>query len=278
MTEETSASMFCKIGRRIATQNSRVFDVEPLDYYHIANKEISFPTIIENYKSSGYLPNLTPEKFQHRCEELKQKLSQDDKLRGLLNGVHVPFALPRLRSNVDLSESTIQDKLIFLEKSFTSRYPQSHFKGIMQGGTTLNGNLRIASESRYSDLISCASKGSVVGWYFPQALQQFDIASQIEQMNSLPLVDGLCLSGPAEIFSALIGKPDLLINENGYSPILCMSALQHTDQRLALAIKSYGPHLEFWCLSQMLVPGIKQVSEQWSGGITFYCSIPQNED
>jgi hypothetical protein len=112
-----------------------------------------------------------------------------------------------------------------------------------------------------------------MGWYFPQALQQFDLDSQVDQMRDLPNVEGVCLSGPAEIFAALIGKPDLLINEHGYSPILCMSALQHADDRLALVVKSYGPHLEFWCLSQMLTPGVKQVSEQWSGGMTFFCQV-----
>jgi len=80
----------------------------------------------------------------------------------------------------------------------------------------------------------------------------------------------MCLSGPLEIFSAIIGKPDLLANEEGYSPILCMASVAHTDTRLALVLKAYGPHLEFWCLTQMLTPNLKQVSEQWAGGITVY--------
>jgi hypothetical protein len=80
----------------------------------------------------------------------------------------------------------------------------------------------------------------------------------------------ICLSGGIDICSAIIGNPGLLINSNFYTPILTMSAYQHVDPRLILVLKAYGPHLEFWCMSQMLIKNIKQVSEQWSGGITIY--------
>lgn len=89
-------------------------------------------------------------------------------------------------------------------------------------------------------------------------------------MTDLSEFKNLCLSGGIDILAALIGSPELLINENFYAPILCLSAYVHSDQRLALLMKSYGPHMEFWCMSQMLTPKLKQVSEQWAGGITIY--------
>jgi len=87
-------------------------------------------------------------------------------------------------------------------------------------------------------------------------------------MDSLPLADSLVLSGGFEAAAALAGSPDLLMNQEAYPPVLCLSAFQHADKRLMLCFKAYGQSLEFWCMSQMLTPTTYQVSEQWSGGLT----------
>ena len=94
--------------------------------------------------------------------------------------------------------------------------------------------------------------------------------SQRKQMEQLPKLDNVCLSGGIDISAALIGSPELLISEDFYAPILCMSAYVHKDPRLVLLVKSYGPHMEFWCMTQMLAKDVTQVSEQWAGGITFF--------
>ena len=49
-----------------------------------------------------------------------------------------------------------------------------------------------------------------------------------------------------------------------------MSGVRHVDERLEAVLKSYGPHLEFWVLSNVLTPGKEQISEQWYGGLTIY--------
>ena len=79
-----------------------------------------------------------------------------------------------------------------------------------------------------------------------------------------------CLSGGIDICAALIGVPELLISDENYAPILCMSSYVHDDSRLVLLLKSYGPHLEFWCMTQMLSKNVTQVSEQWSGGVSIF--------
>jgi len=212
--------------------------------------------------------------MQSACEKLKQDIEANSQLSNLFHGVHVPFVIPQLDPRKDLGECLISDFLDSLESSFRDRYSESYFKAVMQGGTSLQHNLRLAAHSRYEGLLDAAATGPVAGWYFPQALQQFDLASQHQQMLELPQINGLCLSGPVEMIHAVMAMPDLLINEEGYAPILCMSAVEHKDERLALVLKSYGPHLEFWCLSQMLVPGVTQVSEQWAGGITIFNPYP----
>lgn len=273
-TSSPPAQYFDEYGRRVIGEGLRVFDSHPLDYYFIKNNGYDFGAISESYRASGYFPTLDDSRFASCCEQLRCELQVNSVCSGLFNGVHVPFAIPKTPFEEDLAISLVEARLPFLEKAFKARYPEAHFKAIMQGGTNLRDNLRIASSSRYEGLVKAISHGDVYGWYFPQALQQFDISSQTAQMRDLPDDVSLCLSGPTEIFSAVIGKPDLLINEDGYSPILCMSAVEHTDERLVLVLKTYGPHLEFWCLSQMLAPGVKQVSEQWAGGLTLY-SLPQ---
>lgn len=265
---------FNENGRRKLTAPYRVFDSNNLDYYQIKYKESDFDSIIENYRAANYISSEGDiGKFKEITSKLKNKYSSKPAYAGLFNGVRVPFILPKLDAGKDLGRALIEDRLPLVENSFKKRYPAAHFKAVMQGGSTLHGNLKVSANSRYEEFLGAAADGPLVGWYFPQALQQFDIDSQTRQMAELPAEPGVCLSGPAEILSAVIGKPDLLINEEGYSPILCMSAVTHSDERLALVLKAYGPHMEFWCLSQMLVPGVRQVSEQWAGGMTIYETI-----
>ena len=76
-----------------------------------------------------------------------------------------------------------------------------------------------------------------------------------------------------DISAALISSPELLIDKDHYTPILCMSAYVHKDERLILLLKAYGPHMEFWCMTQMLSKRTKQVSEQWAGGLSLYTKI-----
>ena len=92
-------------------------------------------------------------------------------------------------------------------------------------------------------------------------------------MKTLPFYEGLVLSGGLDTAAAFVGTPGLLINENDYPPVLCLSSIKHEDERLMLCFKSYGHHLEFWGMSQMLTPEITQVSEQWSGGLTLFETI-----
>ena len=115
-------------------------------------------------------------------------------------------------------------------------------------------NLVIDRNSRYEEFVNKSTVNTVVGWYFPQALQEFDIASQRSQMKELPQPSefGVCLSGAKDIASALVGTPELLISSEFYTPILCLSSYVHADPRLVLLLKAYGPHMEFWCMSQML--------------------------
>ena len=193
----------------------------------------------------------------------------------MLNGPHIPFICDVESEISDLGENLEKKLLPNLHDSFVDKFPEHHFKSINQADSSLKGKIKLDPTSHYDNFLQSAQKTPVVGWYFPQALQEFDIASQRNQINQLPDITdaSFCLSGALDVCSALIGTPELLIDSESYAPILCLSSYVHEDPRLVLLLKSYGSHMEFWCMSQMLMNGVTQVSEQWSGGITIFESI-----
>ena len=135
------------------------------------------------------------------------------------------------------------------------------------------GRLLPIPEVGYSSFLDSLRQSDVIGYYFPLAFAEFSVSSQRLAYKSISSPLSFCLSGPLEIISSVITNPSLLINSEHYSPILCMSGARHVDNRLEAVLKSYGPHLEFWVLSNLLTPGIEQVSEQWYGGLTIYKSL-----
>ncbi len=139
----------------------------------------------------------------------------------------------------------------------------------------LRNSLSISENSGYDVFLNNCAESTVVGYFFPTAFQEFDIESQRKRISELPEINDLSisLSGPFEIVYSLISYPQLLYSKENYSPILCASALKHTDPRMVMLFKSYGQHLEFWLMTQMLTPTMTQVSEQWSGGITIFKTL-----
>ena len=187
--------------------------------------------------------------------------------------MHIPFIISD--NNIDLEDLGENVQSYFLPKvknAFNLLYPNSNFKAILQSDSKLQNQIKIEKASKYNEFIKAVRNNTVVGWYFPQVLQEFDIDSQRKQMTTLPPLQGaqICLSGGIDICAALVSCPELLISNVFYTPILCMSAYEHSDSRMVLLIKAYGPHLEFWCMTQMLTATSKQVSEQWAGGLCIY--------
>ncbi len=261
-------------GRRIPSKNSRVFGEVPKKYYQLNQPALNYAQILKNsIRFGGVDEGIEANQFKIACEKLKEEITKNKDFSNLFNAVHIPFICKRVESLDDLGKDLETVELPGLQRSFNEKFPDSHFKAILQSNSELPGSISLDSRSRYASFLEKCQKNTVYGWYFPQALQEFDVESQREQMVSLPIVDDICLSGGVDISAALIGSPEVLISEYFYSPILCMSAYVHSDPRLILVLKSYGPHMEFWCMTQMLTKNITQVSEQWAGGITFYRSF-----
>ena len=268
-------SYFNSTGRCIPGPNARIFGESPSQYYVIAPPTNELSTILDHSMKYGLIQSeVQLNDFENRINGLIKIIQNDENYSAILNGVFLPFIYHDPASIDDLGAHLENILLTKLNKAFTEKFPQSHFKAVLQGNSSLKGQISLAKNSDYDGFIQSTKARPVVGLYFPQVFQEYDIQSQRSQMEILPKLMGAnrCLSGGIDICSALIGQPDLLIHPENYSPILCLSAYEHRDPRLTLMLKSYGPHLEFWCMTQMLTHSIKQVSEQWSGGLTIYQS------
>ena len=269
-------SYFSNLGRRIPFEGMRVFNQTPSEYYKLSQPALHYETILDRLKKQHMAPQaLITDTFKHTAQSLLEKIESSTSYQNLLKGVRIPFAYAGPNDSGDLG-GAIESKLLpGVQKAFNDLYPDSHFKAVLQSSSELPGNIRLAADSKYQNFIEAAKQGTVVGWYFPQALQEFDVDSQRRQMKSLPALDGaeICLSGAIDISAAVVGSPNLLISEDFYTPILCMSAYEHTDSRMVLLLKAYGPHLEFWCMTQMPTSTTTQVSEQWAGGLCVFKKI-----
>lgn len=264
-------SLFDGRGRRIPFPGMRVFNKVPAGYYRLRQPEFRFDAVLERTRTHAGLAEPVSERaFEAACLDLKRTASADPSTRGLFDGVHVPFVCPPASGAADLGSEFETRFLPAVGRSFLAAYPRQHFNATLQAGSRLADGVRVAEGSRYGRFVEARGRGVVAGWYFPAALQEYDIASQRAQTASLPLPERLVLSGGFDAAAALIGSPELLVNAEAYPPVLCLSAFAHKDERLALCFKAYGLSLEFWCLSQMLTPTTTQVSEQWAGGLTLF--------
>lgn len=264
---------FSNLGRRVPEAGMRVFNQTPSEYYRLNQPNLAYAKILGRLKKQGMAPDdISDNSFQSHARSLLDIMKASRDYRDLLNGVHIPFVFQDMHKLPDLGRHIEDHLLPSVQKSFNEEFPQSHFKAVLQSNSELQGSVKIASHSGYESFLEATQQGGVVGWYFPQALQEFDVDSQRRQMETLPLLHDaqVCLSGAVDICAAIVGSPHLLISEDFYTPILCMSALEHIDPRMVLLLKAYGPHLEFWCMTQMLTKELTQVSEQWSGGLCVF--------
>lgn len=266
-------SYFDNTGRCIPAKGMRVFSERPNHYYKIEQPKIDYTTILDQSKKyNGLRQDFTLNEFKEKALGLLEDIKADQNYKNLINGAHIPFVFENVKTESDIGRGLETILLPNLKSAFNNKFPESHFKAILQSDSKLPDQLTLDPYSNYQALIEASKSEPVVGWYFPQAFQEYDVKSQRLQLTFLmpPKNANICLSGGMDVISAMIGCPELLISDNHYSPILCLSAYAHKDPRLVLLLKSYGPHLEFWCMTQMLTHNTTQVSEQWAGGISIF--------
>ena len=265
--------LLISLGRFIPSKQCRVFSETPKTFYKLNNVNIEYRRQHKKAVSAG----LTDAKhgiseIEETLEFINNQIINSQVYKNLFKATAIPFCLSVPNNGLDFGTELENHWLPLLKTEFEKQNSGAYFRASMQGNTPLSKNVKPVKDSGYTNLLEQISHSTIVGYYFPTAFQEFDISSQRERTRALPKLGdvALCLSGPFEIIYSLVCYPNLLFDKQNYSPILCASSLEHNDPRMIMLFKSYGPHLEFWLMSQMLTPDKAQVSEQWSGGITLY--------
>ena len=268
--------LFNSLGRNVPSASCRVFSEKPREFYKIDKLDVDYSAQHEAAKNHGLVANdLVAGDIAGGLNEIESQIRGDDDYKNLFAGTAIPFCLSKTNEGDDIG-ACLEDKwLPMLKDAYEKEVPGAYFKATLQGNTELKSSVTLADGTRYDKFLEKSENATLLGYYFPTAFQEFDIASQRKRIAELPAIGNLnmCLSGPFEMIYSLISYPQLLFSKDNYCPILCMSALEHNDPRMVLMLKSYGPHLEFWLMSQMLSPTKTQVSEQWAGGLTVYKTI-----
>jgi hypothetical protein len=267
--------LFNKLGRRIPSEQCRVFRAAENDYYKLETFDHQYNGQHELATDLGFLGRPVPYRSIGAVhKDILSWIRYDENWANLERSVHIPFAISMPHLLADEGAQLNHQLLPIIESEFKKR-GKGQFKATLQGSNSLESEFTISATSYYDKFVADVRDKAVVGIYFPCAFQEYDIASQRRQILRLEKSErfNYCLSGHIEMSYSLALFPNLLYSPNHYSPILCVSPLIHSDKRMIPVFKSYGPHLEFWLMSQMMSPEVTQVSEQWAGGLTIYATL-----
>ena len=271
---------FNTLGRFCPSEKCRVFSEVPKNFYKIDKIKPDYLHQHDFAIAAGLVsPELDILDVVDTLNTVNSLIKEKDEYNFLFNAIAIPFCLSIPDAHNDLGTQLEEHWLPLLKNEFEKQVPGAYFRATLQGNSQLKESIKISKGSGYDYFLDHCKSATVAGYYFPTALQEFDIKSQRGRVKILPKVENLslCLSGPFEIICSLLAYPKLLFSKASYSPILCASALEHLDPRMVMLFKSYGPHLEFWLMTQMLTPSKTQVSEQWSGGVTIYKVVSKKD-
>ncbi len=280
MEQQLAISLFDKHGRRIPYGGMRVYNQVSRRYFLLEQPEYDCTLALARGRMAQFadLPDLpSANKFSFVCGAILAAIEDSSQIANLAQAVCVPFICPPKTTG---RGEDIQKLLAAVQVSFLDRFPEGDFRNLCEGKP--NDEVALAQGSRYEKLEAAREQGWVAGWYFPNCLAEFDLASQRKQMETLPETVGnaqIVLSGAAEAAMAIAGTPGLLfgeINNLHYPHHLCLSALQEPGDALVYTFEHYAntpPAMRFRHRSNMLTPTTTQVSEQWAGGLTVFTAL-----
>ena len=213
-------------------------------YFQLNVNNINKFPIKENYNNlKKFLcsdVDISFKEFEIIINKLKKDLEANDKYKNILNGISVPFILPK-NSNDDIGTNIIDKYLPALSKSFKNFYPEFEFKNHCK--ENIKNQVGIWNNSKYEKIIEKLKDSFVIGLLFPN-LNEFSFPAAIETVEKLP--ENFILAGGYEIISAFVGCPSLLRRDVGYPPLLWFSSLHNlNDDNLCYHLEQYGYNLTF---------------------------------
>lgn len=194
--------------------------------------------------------------FAERAEAILRGLRNDPATSGIVDGVHVPFFLPRA-VHADIGKAMEDVYLKASRDAFLDMFPDYAFVNHHAGG--LEGKLGIAPGSRHERLIEAMRDSDTVGYYFP-CLLEYSVPAAVEQMQFLP--DNFVLAGGFDTCAAFTGSPDLLLKTDEYPPLLWLAALTGEKEGIGYHFEAYGYNLTF-----NRRPHLDQAAEYWASGL-----------
>lgn len=226
-------------------------------HFTLKQPDIEYARIYERTKKSLNMgETMSATEFEARAENILAKISCHSSCENILKGVHIPFLIGR---NVmsDIGEEFQDNWIPAVADSFQQFFPERTFTNHVQHALT--GQLNIVPGSRYDQLLDAMGKKDVVGYYFP-CLTEYSLPAALERMGTLP--DNFILAGAFDTAAALIGSPDLLLRQDGYPPLLWLSALAGENPDIAYHFEAYGYNLTF---NRRRHAG--KAAESWASGL-----------
>jgi hypothetical protein len=205
----------------------------------------------------GISTSWTAAAFAARAEQIRNRISDDEVLAPLLNGVHVPFILPRIPKE-DVGTLLEEQFLPAVGRAFESTQPGGQF--VNHVPHSLAKCLSAAPGSRHQLLIEAAHQREVVGIYFP-CLTEYSVPAALEAVAAFP--GDFLLAGGFDTAAALVAAPDLLIRTGGYPPLLWLSGLAGETPAVGYHFEPYGLNLTFNRRAHL---GL--AAEYWWSGLT----------
>lgn len=232
------------------TTSRRYFKIEPCD----RPPEVSLERL---QRYLGISASWTAATFVAQTEQIRNRIRSDAALAPLLNGVHVPFILPKIPK---------KDTGTLLEEQFLPAVGQA-FESTQPGGQFVNHVphslaecLSPAPGSRHQRMVEEAHQREVVGIYFP-CLTEYSVPAALEAIAAFP--DDFLLAGGFDTSAALVAAPDLLIRTRGYPPLLWLSGLTGETPAVGYHFEPYGLNLTFNRRAHL---GL--AAEYWWSGLT----------
>lgn len=251
------SSLFDTHGRRIPYTLSAAVHQDTRRYFTIARPSINYGEVHARIKKHLKIADaITSMEFEKRAEAILASLRNDSRTRGILNGVKVPFFLPKV-IYPDYGEALEKTYLEAVRGAFCEKFPEYRFVNHNKDG--LAGKFRIAPGTRHERLLQAMARSQVVGYFFP-CLSEYSVPAAIEQMAGLP--EQFLLAGGIDTSAAFIAVPDMLLKTDGYPPLLWLAAMQGEANHVAYHFEAYGYNLTF-----NRRPHFGHVAEYWNSGL-----------
>ena len=211
-------------------------------YFQLDNKRI------KNYKTDQIFNNLkkflckdlefNSSEFEQKITSIKNNIKKDKKIENILNGISVPFIIPKL-DDEDIGLNIEKTFFPALKNSFKNEFNEFNLINHLKDG--IKNQINFWKESRYDLIINKLKKQNLTGILFP-ALNEFSFPAALETVSKLP--DNMILAGGYEIMASIIGMPGLLRKDVGYPPLLWFSSLKNIDDNnICYQIEPYGYNL-----------------------------------